>query len=132
MPGKQYTSMHQVIYNNKLEHKYTLIHLTPGYLYRPIYAKGNLSFRDTCPDSYNFLSVLCVLCVLCLAAVCSMHCQAASNAYYAVLSSFQRVLHSFSRSLHCIYTILRPYLLKLYIIATYLGHWTNTFDFYTL
>ena len=102
-------------------------------LCRPIYAKGHLSFRDTCPDSYSRLSVLCVLCVLCLAAclaaVCTMQCWAASNAHYAVLGSFQRVLRSFLRSIHRIYTISRPYLLKLYSIATYLGHRTNILDF---
>ena len=54
---------------------------------------------------------------------------AASNAHYAVLGSFQRVLSSFLRSIHRIYTILRPYLLKLYGIAMYLGHWTNILDF---
>ena len=102
-------------------------------LCRPIHAKGHLSFRDTCPDSYSRLSVLCVLCVLCLAAclaaICTMQCRAASNAHYAVLGSFQRVLRSFSRSIHRIYTISRLYLLKLYSIATYLGHRTNILDF---
>ena len=106
---------------------------TQAALCRPIHAKGHLSFRDTCPDSYSRLSVLCVLCVLCLAVclatVCTMQCRAASNAHYAVLGSFQRVLHSFSRSIHRIYTILRPYLLKLYSIVTYLGHRTNILDF---
>ena len=54
---------------------------------------------------------------------------AASNVHYAVLGSFQRVLLSFSRSIHRIYTISRLYLLKLYSIATYLGHRTNILDF---
>ena len=58
-----------------------------------------------------------------------MQCWAASNAHYAVLGSFQRALRSFSRSIHRIYTILLPYLLKLYSIATYLGHWNNIFDY---
>ena len=58
-----------------------------------------------------------------------MQCRVASNAHYAVLASFQRVLRSFSRRIHRIYTILRPYLLKLYSIATYLGHQTNILDF---
>ena len=102
----------------------------------PIHAKGHLSFRYTCPDSYSCLSVLCVLCVLCLAAcpaaVCTMQCWAASNAHYAVLGSFQRVLRSFSRSIYRIYSILRPYLLKLYSIATYLGHQINILDFIRL
>ena len=82
----------------------------------PIYAKGYLSFRYTCPDSYIYLCVLYVLCVLYLAAylaaVCTMQCQAASNMHYAVLGSFQRVLRSFLRSIYRIYTILQPYLLK--------------------
>ena len=102
-------------------------------LCRPIYAKGYLSFRDTRPDSYSRLSVLYVLCVLCLAAclaaVCTMQCRAASDAHYAVLASFQRVLRSFSCSIHRIYTISRPYILKLYSIAIYLGHRTNILDF---
>ena len=106
---------------------------TQADLYRPIHAKGHMSFRDTCLDSYSHLSVLFVLCVLylavCLAAVCTMQCRAASNAHYAVLGSFQRILCSFSRSIHRIYTILQPYLLKLYSIAIYLGHWTNILDF---
>ena len=126
--------MHQVIYNNKLEHKCTLTPLDPRLLYvGPYTLRDTLSFRDTCPDSYNCLSVLCVLCVLCLAvclaAVCTMQCWAASNTLYAVLGSFQRVLRSFLRIIHRIYTILRPYLLKLYSIAIYLGHRTNIFDF---
>ena len=106
-------------------------------LCRPIHAKGHLSFRYTRPDSYSCLSVLCVLCVLCLAvclaaclaAVCTMQCQAASNANYAVLGSFQQVLRKLMHSIYRIYTILRPYLLKLYSIMTYLGHWTNILDF---
>ena len=105
-------------------------------LCRPIYAKGHLSFRDTCPDSYNHLSVLsvlyvlCVLCLAaCLAAVCTMQCRAASNAHYTVLASFQHILYSFLHSIHRIYTILWPYLLKLYSIVTYLGYWTNILDF---
>ena len=120
--------MHQVVYNNKLEHKCTLTPLDPRLLYVGLY-----TLRDTCPDSYNHLSVLCVLCVLCLAAclaaVCTMQCRAASNAHYAVLGSFQSVLRSFSRSIHRIYTILLPYLLKLYSIAIYLGHRTSILDF---
>ena len=102
-------------------------------LYRPIHAKGHLSFRDTCPDSYSCLSVLCVLYVLylaaCLAAVCTMQCWAASNMHYAVLGSFQRILCGFLYSIHCIFTISRPYLLKIYSVAAYLGHRTNTFNF---
>ena len=117
--------MHQVVYNNKLEHKCTLTPLNPRLLY-----VGPYTLRDTCPDSYSCLSVLCVLCLAaCLAAVYTIQCQAASYAHYAVLGSFQRVLHSFSCSIHHIYTILRPYLLKLYSIATYLGHQTNILDF---
>ena len=95
-----------------------------------MHAKGHLSFRDTCPDSYSRLSVLCVLCLAaCPAAIYTMQYRAASNAHYAVLGSFQRVLRSFSRSIHRIYTILQLYLLKLYSIATYLGHRTNILDF---
>ena len=99
-------------------------------LYKPIHAKGHLSFRDTCPNLYSCLSVLCVLCLAaCSVAVCIMQCQAASNAHYAVLSSFQRELRSFSCSIHCIHTISRLYLSKLYSIATYLGYRTNILDF---
>ena len=96
----------------------------------PIHAKGHLSFRDTCPDLYGHLFVLCVLCLAAyLAAVCTMQYRAASNVHYAVLGSFQRMFHRFSHSIHRIYTILRPYLLKLYSIVTYLGHRTNILDF---
>ena len=99
-------------------------------LCRPIHAKGHLSSRDTCPDSYSRLSVLCVLCLAaCPAAICTMQCWAASNTHYAVLGSFQRILHSFSRSIHRIYTISRLYLLKFNSIATYLGHRINILDF---
>ena len=43
-PGKHKTYMHQVVYNNKLEHKYTLTPLDPKPLYvGPIRAKGHLS-----------------------------------------------------------------------------------------
>ena len=52
--------MHQVIYNDKLEHKCILTPLGPRLLYiGPIKAKSHLSFRDTCPDSYSNLFVLC-------------------------------------------------------------------------
>ena len=101
-----------------------------------MHAKGYLYFRDTFPDLYSCLSVLCVLCVqylaACLAAVCTMQCWAASNVHYAVLSSFQCALRSFLNSIHRIYTVSRPYLLKLYSITTYLGHQTNIFYFYAL
>ena len=36
-PGKQYIYMHQVIYNNKLKHKCTLIPLDPRLLYIGLY-----------------------------------------------------------------------------------------------
>ena len=53
-------------------------------LCRPLHPKGHLSFRDTCPDLYSCLSVLCVHYLAgCLAAVCSMQCRAASNVHYA-------------------------------------------------
>ena len=42
-PSKQYTYIHRVFYNNKLEHKYTLTLLDPRLLYiDPIQAKGHL------------------------------------------------------------------------------------------
>ena len=67
-PGKQYMCMHQIVYNKKLEHKYTLIPLDPRLLnIGPIQAKGELSFRDTCLDLYSYKVLLSVLCVLCLA-----------------------------------------------------------------
>ena len=47
--------MHQVIYNNKLEHKYTLTPLNPRLLF-----VGPYILRDTCLDSYSCLSILCV------------------------------------------------------------------------
>ena len=101
-------------------------------LYRHMYSKGHLSFRDTCPDSYICLPVLCVLCLaVYLAAVCTMQCWAASNAHYAVLGSFQHALCSFSSIIHRICTFLWPFLSKLYSIAIYLGHQMNTF-FYTI
>ena len=54
--------MYQVVYNNNLELKCTLTPLDPRLLYiGPIQAKGHLSLRDTCRDSYSYLSVLCVL-----------------------------------------------------------------------
>ena len=69
-------------------------------LYRPIYAKGYLNFRDTCPDSYSCLSVLYLAAYL--ATVYNMQYWATSNAHYAVLGSFKRILHS---SLCIIYRI---------------------------
>ena len=95
-------------------------------LCRPIYAKGHLSFRDTYPDSYSCLSVLCVLYVLypaaCLAAVCTMQCLAASNAYYTA-----------SHVEYIIFILFfEHFLKKLYSIVRYLGHRANFFDFYTL
>ena len=89
--------------------------------------------RDICPDSYSRLSILCVIYVLflavCLAAVCTIQCWAASNVHYAVLNSLQRILFSFLRSTHRIYTIFRPYLLKLYSITTYLGYQKKSLTF---
>ena len=59
--GKQYTYMHQVVSNNKLEYKCTLTLLNPRLLYvGPIQAKGHLSVRETCPELYSYLFVLCV------------------------------------------------------------------------
>ena len=58
-----------------------------------------------------------------------MQCRAASKVHYAVLGSFQRILSSFLRSIHHIYTILRPYLLELYSITTYLGYRTSILNF---
>ena len=101
-----------------------------------MHAKGHLCFRDTCPDLYSCLSVLCVLYVLCLAAcpaaICTMQCRAASNTYYAVQGSFQRVLLAASRVAYIVFILFsRLYLLKLYSIATYLGHRTKIFGLYT-
>ena len=60
--------MHQLVYNNKPEHKCSLTLLDPSLLnLDPIQAKGCLSFRGTYPDLYSYLSVLCILCL----AVCS-------------------------------------------------------------
>ena len=42
-PCKQYLYMHQVVYNNKLEHKCTLILLDPRLFY-----VGPYKVRDTC------------------------------------------------------------------------------------
>ena len=42
-PGKQYSYIHQVVYNNKLEHKCTLTLLDPRLLYISPYM-----LRDTC------------------------------------------------------------------------------------
>ena len=90
--------MHQVVYNNKLEHKCTLTPLDPRPLYIGlIQAKGYLSLRDTCPDLYSYLSILCVLCLaICdttghLSVLCSarqlsmrtMQCWAAFNVHYS-------------------------------------------------
>ena len=56
------TMMHQVIYKNKLETKYTLTPIDPRLLYvGAIRSKGYLSFRDTCTELYSYQSVLCVL-----------------------------------------------------------------------
>ena len=56
--------MHQVVYNNKLERKYTLILLDPKPLYvGPIRVKGHLSIKDICRKSYSSLSILYVLCL---------------------------------------------------------------------
>ena len=52
----------QIIYNNKLEHKYTLTPLAPKSLcIGPIQAKEYLSIRNTCVDPYSCLSILCIL-----------------------------------------------------------------------
>ena len=92
--------MHQVIYNNKLEHKYTLTPFDPRLLYiGPIQAKGHLSIRETCPDLYICLFVLCVIFqAACSAAehpsvLCSI--KQLPNAHYAVLGIFQQALLSF-------------------------------------
>ena len=62
--------MHHVVYNNKLKHKCTLIPLDPRLFYvSAIQDKRHLSFRDTCPDLYNYLSVPCVLCLAACSAV---------------------------------------------------------------
>ena len=54
--------MHLVVYNNKLEHKYTLTPIDPRLLYiGPIQANRYLSVRYSCLDLYSYLSVLCVL-----------------------------------------------------------------------
>ena len=96
-PDKQYMYMHQIIYNNRLENKCTLTPLDPRLLYEgPIQAKGHLSIRDTCQDSYSYLSVLCALCLAAcggaghLSVLCSvgqlptraMQCCPAFNAHY--------------------------------------------------
>ena len=105
-------------------------------LCRTIYAKGHLSFRANCPDSYSCLSVLYVLYLPACGAAghlsCTMQFQAASNAYYAVLGSSQRELLSLSHRTHPICTISRLYISKLYSIAIYLGHKIYILDFYTL
>ena len=90
--------MHQVIYNNKLEHKCTLMPLDRRPLnVGPIRAKGHLSIRNTCPELYSCLSVLCVLCLAAcivaghLSVLCNvgqlpmrtMQYWAASNAHYS-------------------------------------------------
>ena len=121
--------MHQVINNNKLQHKYPLTPLDPRLLYiGPIQAKGHLSFGDAYPV---FLQLpACTMCTIsscmwcCRALVCTMQCWAASNAHYAVLGSFQRALLSFLHSIHHICTILQLFLSKLYSITIYLGYWT--------
>ena len=62
--AKQYTYMHQVFYNNKLEHQCTLVLLYPKVIYIGIIqAKGYLYFRYTCPNTYSYLSILCELCL---------------------------------------------------------------------
>ena len=61
--------MHQVIYSNKLKYKCTLTLLDPRLLYIGlIQVKGHLSFRDTCPDSYNYKGYLSILYVFIPAA----------------------------------------------------------------
>ena len=56
--------MHQGIFNNKLEHEFTLTTLDPRLLYvGPIQAKRYLSIRDTCPELYSCLFVLYILCL---------------------------------------------------------------------
>ena len=123
--------MHQIFYNNKLEYKCILTPLDP----RPLYVGPHI-LRDTCQDSYSCLYVLCVLCLAACDAAghlsCTMQCQAASNAHYVVLGSFQHALLSFSHSTHRICTILQPYSTKLYSTIIHLGYQIITFDFYTL
>ena len=65
----------------------------------------------------------------CRTPLYTMQCQAASNAYYSVLSSLQLALLSFSCSIHCICTILQQYLSNLYSIVIYLSYWITIFDF---
>ena len=56
--------MHQVVYCNKLKNKYTLIPRSPRLFYiGPINIKGHLNLRDSYPNSYNYLSILCILCL---------------------------------------------------------------------
>ena len=132
--GKQYTYMHQVVYNNKLERKCTLILLNPRPLYIcPIRAKGHPSIRNICRKSYSSLSILYVLCLTACDAAghLSVLCSVMQFLTHTMqcLDSFKHALFSFSRGIHCICTILRLYLSKLYSIVIYLGHQTNISDF---
>ena len=116
--------MHQVIYNNKLEHKCTLTLLDTRVLYvGPIQAKGHLFVRNTCPDSYSYLSVLCILCLAACGAArhlsipCSvgqfpsrtMQCWSASNIHYSA-----------SRLANIVFVLFRNHIYQNYIVLQYI------------
>ena len=128
--------IHQVVYNNKLENKCTITLLNPKLLYvGPIQAKGHLSFRDTCPPLYSYLFVPCLLCLAACGAVnhqsilCNvgqlpthtMQYWATSNMHYSAFSVAYIIFVLFCDHIYK----------KIYGIPTYLGHQTNTLDFYT-
>ena len=95
--NSSYTIYISIHLKKKLEHKYTLTPLDPRMLYLgPIQAKRYLFVRDTYPDLYGYLSVLCILYLaacgtvrhlsnLCRVGKLPMHtmqCLAASNLHY--------------------------------------------------
>ena len=116
--------MHQVVYINKLKHNCTLTLLDPRLLYvGTIQAYRYLYFKNNCPDSYNYLSVLCVLCLApCSDAgylsvlwsirqlpICTTQCWAVSNAHY--LASY---------IVYIIFVLFRGYIYQNYIVLRHI------------
>ena len=142
--------MHQVIYNNKLEHKCTLTPLNPRLLYVvPIQAMEHLSIRYTSPDLYIYLSVLCALYLAAcgaaghLSVLCNvgqlwtsaMQYWAASNVYYSDFTYYTSYLYYFSLIFikiiyYCDIFRLLNYLFSFYTLKALKYH--NLFNIYRI
>ena len=115
--------IHQIVYNNKLEHKYTLIPLVPRLLYEGLYMP-----RETCPLGtpvqirvatclyyvYNVqlhvqlhVQLLSVLCSIRQLPMRTMQCQAASNEHYADFCAEYIIFILFCDHIYQNYTVSR-------------------------